>query len=214
MRITGVELACPDPERLRSFYGRVLGLSVAGDGDALDVRVGWTSLRFHVEAVEPGTAHHVAFNISPNLLDEAVVWLGDRVDLMVTGGEVVHDFGSWNAHSVYFRDPAGNILEFIARHRLAPDDASAFTPAAIRCVSEVGVPVPDVRAAIPPLRERFGCPLFDGGSATFAALGDDDGLIILVPVGREWYPATGVRSGPDSVAVGIDGSPTVNLSVR
>ena len=88
-------------------------------------------------------------------------------------------FEAWRARAAYFYDPAGNLVELIARER-APGDALLLE------VSEVGLPVEDVGAAVEFLRDELGLPHFSGNKQDFSAVGDDHGLFILVPVGRPW----------------------------
>src|SRR3974377_1606722 len=46
--------------------------------------------------------------------DAAQAWADERFELL--GG--VFEFENWDARAVYFLDPAGNIVELIAHHRL------------------------------------------------------------------------------------------------
>ena len=51
-------------------------------------------------------------------------------------------------------------------------------------VSEIGLPVADVGAAVDFLEAELGLPHFSGDRESFSAVGDDRGLFIVVPVGR------------------------------
>ena len=51
---------------------------------------------------------------------------------------------SWNSDSVYFKDAAGNVLEFIARHNLKNAVEEEFDSSQILNVSEIGLPSEDV----------------------------------------------------------------------
>lgn len=47
------------------------------------------------------------------------------------------------------------------------------------------------------LRTTLGVAPFRGSEGeTFTALGDDQGLLIVVQRGREWYPSTGLAAAP------------------
>ena len=70
-------------------------------------------------------------------------------------------------------------MELIARER-APGDELFLE------ISEVGLPVADVGAAVEWLEEELGLPHFSGNRRDFSAVGDDRGLFIVVPVGRPW----------------------------
>jgi catechol-2,3-dioxygenase len=107
-----------------------------------------------------------------------------------------HDFSSWGgARAVYFRDPEGNVVELIARPEARPELSLA----------EVGLPVADVAAAVATLGRDLGLQPYDEWGDEFAPLGDDDGLLIVVRVGRGWFPV-GVAAGPAPVEVTIAGA--------
>ena len=157
MRILEVVLPAPDPAALERAHGPSYGA---------------TRLRF-----EPGPAvcSHFAVNVSPERFSEAVAWGRERFEL-------VRDdvpFPAWRARAAYFFDPGGNIVEMIARER-APG-VELFLE-----VSEVGMPVSDVDTAVEWLEAELGLPRFDVAPGTFGAMGDDRGLFIVVPVGRDW----------------------------
>jgi catechol-2,3-dioxygenase len=118
---------------------------------------------------------HFAINVPPERFGEAVDWARARVDLV----EEDVPFEAWRARSAYFFDPAGNIVELIARER-APGDELFLE------ISEVGLPVVEVGAAVEWLESELGLPFFSGNRRDFAAVGDDRGLFIVVPVGRPW----------------------------
>ena len=40
------------------------------------------------------------------------------------------DYSHWNAHSIFFLDPGGNVVEYIARHDLKNGAPGAFSPPA------------------------------------------------------------------------------------
>ena len=157
MRILEVVLPAPDPEALAAFHGPGYGAS---------------RLRF-----EPGPAvcSHFAVNVPPQRFEEAVAWARERVELV--DDDV--PFPAWRARSAYFFDPGGNIVELIARERAPGEDLFLE-------ISEVGLPVRDVGAAVEWLEGELGLPHFSGNRRYFSAVGDDRGLFIVVPVGRPW----------------------------
>jgi catechol-2,3-dioxygenase len=129
----------------------------------------------------PAVCSHFAVNVGD--FAEAVAWARGHAEL-------VRDdvpFPAWRARSAYYFDPDGNIVELIARER-APGDELLLE------VSEVGLPVADVGLAAEFLQSELGLPHFSGNQEDFSAIGDDRGLFILVPVGRDWLftdrPAT------------------------
>jgi hypothetical protein len=132
----------------------------------------------------PTTPHHFAFHVA-----ELDAWR-DRLDV----GEE-HDFSSWGAaRAVYFRDPEENVVELITR----PQERPELT------LAEVGLPVADVPGAVAALQRELDVPVYDEWDENFAPLGDDEGLLIVVRVGRGWFPV-GVPSGPAPVEVTLAG---------
>ena len=191
MRFDALRLQTAHLEVQRTFYTKTRGLPlVVEDATAFTVQAGATHLTF---AASAGFAnvYHVAFNVPRGAFHTARKWIAARVPLLREGErDTFASTGGWNAEMVYFRDAAGNILEFIARGAL-PDDASgAFGPEMIRCVSEIGLPVSAVSAqsAALALAASLSTAPYDEQSDTFAPVGDEHGLIIVVREGRPWFP--------------------------
>jgi catechol-2,3-dioxygenase len=140
--------------------------------------------------------YHVAFNVPENQFAEAKLWLAARAPLIRdhAGREEFH-FAGWKAHAVYCYDPAGNIIELIARHTLSNATDQPFTAASLLEISEIGLAVADVPAMVARLQAELGAAVYAGaGSADFTAVGDEHGLLIVVRQGRVWF-ATSADSG-------------------
>jgi len=173
---------------LKKFYSDVLELQVTeSSNEILRVKVGTTDLIF---MEEPGTNpyYHFAINIPHNQISGAVEWLKPKVSLIEYEGSPIIDFPNWNAHSVYFYDPAGNIVELIARHDLKNASDEAFSANSFLNISEVGLPVDNVKDFHDSLAESLGEELWWGNLETFAAMGDQNGLFIVVTKNRNWFP--------------------------
>jgi catechol-2,3-dioxygenase len=166
VRILEVTLPAADPEGLSAFHAEFPSS---------------TELRF-----EPGpdVCCHWALNVPPQRFEEAVRHAAERIELL----EEDVPFPHWRARAAYFYDPAGNIVELIARERAPGCDLFLE-------VSEVGLPVADVSAAVEFLEAELGLPHFSGDRRQFSAVGDDRGMFIVVPEGRPWLftdrPASG-----------------------
>ena len=117
--------------------------------------------------------YHFAFNIPENKINEAIKWLEKKVELIEYGESNLISFPNWNAHSVYFYDPAGNIVEFIARHNLPNSTDREFSSESILNISEVGMPVTSVKNYCNTLNQMLDENLWWGNLETFAAIGDE-----------------------------------------
>ena len=191
MQISRLELQTSDLKEQALFYGETLGLDTRIiAGTQVLVRAGATELVFTQADENRHCLHHFAFNIPENQFETSRQWLAMRTELLADeNGMTTFDFGNWNSHSLYFKDAAGNILEFIARHDLQ----NASEEFRILSVSEIGIAADDVPVLVKSLEEETGLlPYKDESSETFTAVGNADGLFIVVKHERIWYPNTGV----------------------
>jgi len=190
MHLESLTLLTPDLDVQHAFYTGVLGLeTVTRTPDSVTFQAGRTLLTFCSHGA-PGHFSHFAFDIPRHLMDSAETWLRARVPLLEDAGGTSRFPLSegWNSESLYFEDAAGNVLEFIARHDLPNDQTPPFSSASVLHVSELGIVVPDVPAAVLDLERRFGLLTFHGHSDTFTPVGDQHGLLIVVREGRGWFP--------------------------
>lgn len=189
MNIRALTLHTRDLAALHDFYAHRLGFPVLAEGaGTLTLKAGATTLTFLQDQTFSGF-YHVAFDIPRNRPAEAQAWLERRVPLLSDEDGTTHFVSGpqWNSTNLYFDDPAGNIMEFIARHNLEHDSDAIFDSGSVLHVSELGVVVPDVPQAVAELGQYGLCP-FNGQSDTFTALGGHDGMLIVVREGRGWFP--------------------------
>jgi catechol-2,3-dioxygenase len=194
MKITQLTLSAPDPAELKKFYSGDLGfeeIEAVSDSDGFSFRCRHTRVNF-----VPGdrdAKYHFAFNVHPDKLPEAIEWLQSKDVELVHSAEhkgFLIDFPNWWAKSVYFYDPAGNIVELIARGALGPaGNSPKFTAQSVISVSEIGIVTDDVPYFREWLDVTHGVPAFarNQNSDDFSAMGDDHGLLLLVKTGRKWY---------------------------
>jgi catechol-2,3-dioxygenase len=159
-------------------------------------RYGASRVRFVPGA---GVCSHFAVNVGS--FEDAVAWARGQADLIADDVP----FEAWRARAAYYFDPAGNLVELIARER-APGTELLME------VSEIGLPVADVGAAVGFLETELGLPHFSGDREGFSAVGDDHGLFIVVPVGRDWLFTDRPASGAP-VRVTIEGQGPRELRV-
>lgn len=232
---------------MREFYRDRIGFAVTAESPTeVTFAAGATALTF--VAAKPGQIHseggrgngepmyHFAFNIPRNAVRAARVWQLQRSALVPPRRELrdpahaddVWHFRHWNAHSLFFFDPAYNIVEYIARHDLAleSDDPVAFGTRDIVYASEIGFVFADgdrtpdeVPAATRTITERLGLQAYPRDAAPWA-MGDERGLLLcLARKGKIWgeHTPTPVTwdvfetrvtiSGPRDGTLRFDGKP-------
>lgn len=199
-RINRLLLPTGDIKASAAFYALVPGLRTAWTSSVRAVvHAGDTELVFqHSQALSPA---HFAFGVSLGLFDDLCSQLGARIELIpsVTGSRV-HQFPAWDAASLYFRDPSGNIVEIITRTRRSAAD----TPPAEMSLCEVGVVSQNVPATAHHLSARYGItPYRQDVETDFTPLGHDGALLIVVREGRPWYPTADVPALPCPSEVGL-----------
>lgn len=200
MDIRQVQLATRSLADTARFYER-LGCSVEIVDATVRIVVGSTLLVFR-ELPEMTGALHLAITIPTGTFDAAKAWIAGLTTVLGTDDQDEFEGPpNWNSRSVYFEGPDQQLLELIERRDL-PVDVGENTAVPLVSVSEVGVPVPDVLGAVEALRRAGLEPYANAPGESFAAVGDVDGLVILVSPDRCWFP-TGDRS-PSSAPVVID----------
>jgi catechol-2,3-dioxygenase len=197
-----------------SFYCRTLGLrdlNTEGDAGQVSVQVGSTTLVFQQAESGWRGRYHFAIDIPLERYEDARLWLAHRAPaLSDSTGQKYFYSENWNSRSIYFLDPAGNILELIARYGKGKTPAgppnvdlpenlgmeNRFSLHDFLCISEIGIASDNVEGAAAHLIASVpGLKVYETGEVdTFRALGDEDGLLILVRRGRIWYPETGIAA--------------------
>ena len=201
MKITELILQTSNVWKLYDFYSNTLQLRVSRESETEFVIVtSGTILRIKqsVDLAQP--FYHFAFNIPSNKIEEAGAWLRQKVGLLWMDDYKSHiaDFVNWHAKSVYFLDPAGNIVELIARFDLNDNVAEHFAPSHIRNVSELGVvfPAKNFNETVEKFMQQYELVYFKKQSPLpqFRAVGNDKGLFIIVPEDRAWFPTKDTRA--------------------
>jgi catechol-2,3-dioxygenase len=190
----------------KEFYTRTLGLPMVNEQNGLvAIQAGETKLVFGQAQAGSEPYYHFAFNITENKLLQAKAWLAGR-NISLSKDDADNWYSkSWNSNALYFYDPAGNIVEFIARHDLSNAQEGSFTERDILCVSEIGLVPDSIATTVTILREKVGIEVYKGSvSEEFAALGDEHGLFILSKRGRTWL-ASDKSSQVYPVDVSIEG---------
>ena len=194
MNITRLELLTLNLQAQRDFYANILEMPVEPTSSNLEVKAGQTELIFSQAPADFDGAYHFAFNIPENQFPAAKKWISERIPLLrdETGKDEFNS-ESWNSDSVYFKDPAGNVLEFIARHNLKNPVGKDFDSKQILNVSEIGLPSENVIDLASEICKSLNLSVFkQQPNETFTPVGDDHGLFILPIKDRIWIPNSGV----------------------
>jgi catechol-2,3-dioxygenase len=209
-RLLSIELLAGAPlAAMKAFYGKTLDLGLLDErADRFTIEAGETRLTFVASAdTVDGRApfYHFAFNIPENKIVSALEWQKARTPMLAipernrAAGfppEVV-DYRHWNAHSIFFLDPAGNVVEYIARHDLENAGSGPFSWADILYASEIAFVTDDVRQAAAVLSDVATVSQYRNGDENFMAVGDEYGLLLVMKRGRvvdfTSNPSHGVR---------------------
>jgi len=191
MKLAHIQIQSNNIQQTATFYKDILDLPIIKKTkNSVSIQAGNSVLEF-LENPEFKSIYHFAFNIPENKLDEAIDWCKSKVDLIfIEDQKVITNFENWNANAVYFYDNNGNLLEFIARHDLDNAQTEAFSSKAILNISEIGIVNENPLALGKQLIAQHGLEFFskNANSELFAAVGDDEGLLIMVKPNRNWYP--------------------------
>ena len=179
-------------DEMHAFYHDRLELRTAREGNRLHVTAGDTRITFIEDRQSASPFYHFAFNIPENKIVAARAWQLERSPLIPIPDRNrardlppdIVDYSHWNAHSVFFLDPGGNVVEYIARHDLRNAAPGPFTSSDILGTTEIALIVDDVPSTVARLRPALALPQYRGGSDDFTALGDEEGLVLVMRRGR------------------------------
>ena len=188
MKIKRLNLYTKNLDRQIEFYEETLGLEILDKSDNhVVILVGQTELQF--EQNEQATPYHFAVNIPSFQEDQALEWIKSRMEVVKDGDNQIQDFNNWNAKAVYFYDGDNNIVEFIARKNLNIKSDDSFSRDSLIAISEIGMPVSDLKTAFQKLNEAADLRVYDGSFERFCAVGDEHGLFICVNYElKDWFP--------------------------
>lgn len=188
MKIKEIILFTANIQRQKLFYQNVLEFELILDSEEkISFKTGVSVLSFHyANAIKPS---HFAFNIPSNQELDALLWLQKRVQILLDGDDLISDFVSWNAKAIYFYDADNNIVEFIARKNLNSNSSTSFSSKSVLSISEMGIVTTNLEAVYNSINGIKSIPVFDGNLSRFCALGNDEGLFILInKTIKKWHP--------------------------
>ncbi|MDO5977909.1 VOC family protein [Flavivirga spongiicola] len=189
MKIKEIILFTANIQKQKQFYQNVLEFELILDlKEKISFKTGASILSFQHDK-KAVNASHFAFNIPSNQEQDALLWLQKRVQILPYGHDLISNFTSWNAKAVYFYDSDNNIVEFIARKNLEINSHTSFASKSILSISEIGIVTTNIETVYNSINNMKNIPVFSGNLMRFCALGNDEGLFILInKTLKKWYP--------------------------
>lgn len=191
MKILEIEIQTDNIKETEIFYSEILGLQLVNkEQNSITFKAGQSKLIF-IKSDSINPKYHFAFSIPNNKLDEAINWVKPKLSLIENNENgIIANFESWNANAIYFYDNNNNIVEFIARFDLENSTEKPFDISVIESISEIGIVTEKPLELAETLIESMGLYYFNKStkSEKFTALGNDNGLFIIVETNRKWYP--------------------------
>ena len=192
MNLNNIEILTKELKATKYFYENVLNLPVTEcDSKSIIIKIGLSTLKFIESLKNQKPIYHLAFNIPENKLSEVIKWCGNRIELIKKEDAIlIAEFETWNANAIYFYDNNDNLLEFIARKDLNNYNAETFSSKQILNISEIGIVTDTPLEFGNQLIQNYGLNFFEKNqnSEIFTAIGDENGLLIIVKSNRNWYP--------------------------
>lgn len=172
----------------REFYSTLFEFEIISqDAKHCSFNTGQSILTF--EYREKSSTYHFAFNIPSNDIKKAQAWLNDRVELLLFDTDEIINFNSWNAKALYFYDPDNNIVEFISRKKININNNQPFSSKSVLSISEIGIASTNMKQSFKIINSFNPIELYSGNFERFCALGNDEGMFILVnPAVKKWFP--------------------------
>lgn len=189
MKIKELTLFTNNINKQKDFYSKILEFEEIKpvSGNEISFKIGNSVLKFIKRSQI--TPYHFAINIYSNQEQEALLWLKERVSILMDGRNEIQDFESWNAKAIYFYDEDKNIVEFISRKNLRLNSNKAFSPGSLLGISEIGLPTVNIEEVYRKLNNKIDLSIYSGSFDAFCAIGDENGLIICInQIKKKWFP--------------------------
>jgi len=189
MKIKELILFTNNLDQQIDFYSTILELPIVNSTpESTSIKIGESILTFQYK--RNAVPYHFAFNIPSNNEKQALYWLKERVDVLTFDEKEIIDFSNWNAKAIYFYDFDKNIVEFISRKNLNINSDLKFSFKSILNISEMGLVTNEIKNTFNKLNKIENIQVYSGDFERFCALGDDEGLFILINNNlKKWFPS-------------------------
>ena len=195
MNIQQVTMYASNFEATKQFYLTHLAFPhTSSDENSFTIQVGQTTVTFHKALEDKTPFYHFAFNVPSNQFEEAKAWVKSKVTLSTEEGEDEVYFEFIDAKSIYFEDPAGNIVEFICRLSDATKSDKPFSATSLQKMSEMSLAVRNKLEVVTLLHDvgifKRNDEEITPTGLTFMGDRADATYLLLVNEGRTWYFST------------------------
>ncbi|KQL50851.1 hypothetical protein AN964_24890 [Heyndrickxia shackletonii] len=180
MKIYRVQLKAYYLEKMKKFYTNLLQMQlVYEDERSFAVLAGTTRVYFEKDDAQP--YYHVCFHLGSAFFDEIYNRL-EKEKLLLSNEEGETSM-YWKGKQAYFYDPDGNILEILERpFQQGEEESDGWYR-----VGEIGMPstnIYELRDFLSPYIENQ----YKIEQDSFSFFGKEEGVGVLVKIGRNWYP--------------------------
>lgn len=192
MKIEHVKMYASNFYATKDFYITKFDFPlISEEKNSFTLKVGETAVTFIEAPLNEKPFYHFAFDIPANQFEEAKAWTKGKITLSEEQGEDDVYFAGIDAKSIYFEDPAGNIVEFICRLSEGKQSTEPFNASSLQKMSEMSLVVADKLSAVSALHtisifERDQKEITAEG-LTFVGERDDASYLLFVNEGRRWF---------------------------
>ena len=140
MNIIHTTLQTSNLQKTNQFYHEVLGFTIFDETEkSFTIAAGISTCTFTNEDVVGEPFYHFAFDLPANQFLQAKKWVKERTTLLTEKGVDEIHFARLQATSIYFEDPSGNIVEFIARFKHDVTSDEPFSITSLQKISEMSL---------------------------------------------------------------------------
>lgn len=216
--IKRIELSCPFYPQMKQFWTQNLGLAPVDSGsNYFTVEVGRSRIRFNrVDNLNP-PFYHFAILIPENQIEGAYEWISKRGVTIYKEenkkSEIIHK-PKFNTQSVYFRDPAGNVVELAARRDLKNTQTGEFTTKMLLGIVDVSLVLRDTWAAEQAISENLNVKRFERSTSGFIPIGGINGNVTVIVSGKPIPPVDTRKSFPYRTVVVLRHPQQVSIDIE
>jgi len=175
-------------EETRNFYKKLLPKVTNEVNDQLfELNFPANTLSVEETKTTDKPFYHFAFLIPYHTFDSAKAYVSKHVALNIENGKDEVSFAE-NIRSLYFYDPAGNVVEFIGKKEEDKEpDKQEFSEDAIHCLTEMSLVTANMEQTLMKLKQvGLSDAIGSVDSNDLVFLFSDNSSLLISPDGRDW----------------------------